>query len=76
MNLSLPQHLEYITKTENNTQYVRMPLKEWEDFLLQVKHQAEMQAMREQLKEGFAELKSIREGKTKGIPIEELLAEL
>ena len=37
---------------------------------------AQLQAMKKQLKEAFAELKSIKEGKTKGIPLDELLAEL
>ncbi len=76
MNLSLPQNLEYITNSNNNTQYIQMPLKEWEDFLFRIKQEKQIEFLREKLKQGFAELREIQKGNLKERTLAEVLAEL
>jgi hypothetical protein len=73
--MTLPQHLEYITKT-NDTCYVQMPVEEWEAFLLSVKRQMQYEKMKAGLKEAFAEVRAMQAGKLKETTMEEFLESL
>jgi hypothetical protein len=75
MTLEIPQHIEYITKTDNLA-YVQIPAEEWEAFLASVKRQTQYEKMKVGLKQGLAEVRAMQAGKLKETTMEEFLESL
>ncbi len=76
MNLALPQNLEYITKTNNQTPYIQMPVEEWEAFVASVNKQLQYEKMKAGIKESLAEVRAMQAGKLKETTMEEFLDSL